>query len=63
MLMSFISIEIPVFKENVKINFNLMEGLKMLFILLNTMNLCLIGDASLCGDVLKLLVNIKTLNL
>lgn len=60
MLMSFISIEIPIFKQNIKITLNLLEGIKMILELFSTIQMCLLGEASLCGDAPKLIVNIKT---
>lgn len=60
MLMSLISVEIPISKRGVNISFNITEGVNMLLISFGTIQMCLIGDAGLCGDVQKLLVSIKT---
>ena len=58
--MNNISVEIPLFKKEIKFSFNLLGGINMLFILFNAIELCLLGDASLSGDALKLLVSTKT---
>ena len=60
MLINFISIEIPIYKQNIKIALNISEGIEMILVLFSTIQMCLLGEVSLCGDAPKLIVNIKT---